>query len=802
LPTPEMPKPLLLPESDIYSAALRPALVIGLGALGEWNLTRLKWQIQDRFIDKSVVELLAIQDIGVYNRPSVTVNTCMLDDAERVVLDPDLRPYLETLRNQENIPNSRNWVPWRQWLRETRPLSTYTNDRRKARLALLLQPEAVEERIKQSVERVLEKEGIVIIVAEAGEAEASGMVAEIAHICASAGAGVTAILVPESINSPDTTGMVRELELMLTMRGEPITSDRGGKSVSARQLFDRIIVANQSQPNAEQTSEGINHLLWSMLAYPELLEQMQADCYQVQVQGQILPQASLWHWVRQRTLSDLINQHWLNSSITANQVSLPLVQPNAVQEYVNIFWDNSDLHQRYPTQLLKKSALVVRQDNPLIILEEALLIPLEKPYNEQKEYCNQERIAFVAYLEAWCYTMLEAEFEQQNWGLSTLLAAVRQIEQDFEQSIDKLNRLSVNSALVEPLSFIASIYTDYQVALGGLRSSLERWIAALVGWQPGMKVNPLPQDFVPLCLKLDKQRQQAEHDLPFQREILEPFYQKWYAEYGNHFLQQLRFRIKSTNQSMVIKLQFFQSELNYADDLSDTFNLALEEYKELVFQWPIEQWLTAKQSSNTTNSLRLGKFSATAYPQINQAINQDDPFMAAEFSIKSSQLAEAFRIDPSSPAVYAWPEQANAARIADKIRNLRQQEPRPFSAKAIAAMRDTGRLQGFFGELATAKVSIEGHTILLNRDNQIFEVGSTSPERPGIEIFQDVIRQVASLGVSLTGEILPLPEEWLITPETAINLVEQNSLTIAAIESPEWFMWQDIILGLALDRMD
>jgi len=794
LPTPELPKPLLLPDREIYTAKLRNALVIGLGALGEWSLTRLKWQMQDRMIDKSLVDFLVIQDSGVYNRPSATVNTCKLDDAERVIIQPDLRPYLETIRNQEKTPDSRNWVPWRQWLRETRPLSNYTDDRRKARLALLLQPEVVEERIKQSVERVLENEGIIIIVGEASDAEASGMLAEVAHICA--GAGVTAIIVPDSISSPDTTGMVRELELMLTMRGEPITSDRGGKSVSAKRLFDRIIVANQSQQNAAQTSENISHLLWSMLAYPELLEQMQAACYQVQVQGQILPQASLWHWVRQRTLSDLINQHWLNSSITANQVNLPDVKPNAVQEYVNSFWDNNCLLQRCPTQLLKKSALVVRQDNPLIILEEALDIPLDKPYHEQKAYCNQERDAFLAYLEAWCYTMLEAEFEQHQWGLATLLEAVRKIEQDFEQSIDKLNRLSVNTALVEPLSFIASIYTDYQVALGGLRSSLERWIAALVGWQPGMKVNPLPQDFVPVCLGIEKQRQQAEFNLPFQREILEPFYQKWYAEYGNHFLQQLRFRVKSETQSMAIKLQFFQSELNYADDLSDAFNLPLEEYKELVFDWPTENWVATK---NSTNSLRLGKFSATAYPQVNQAINEDDPFVTAALSIKSSQLAEAFRLDPNSPSVYAWPEQANAARIADKIRYIREQEPQAFSAKAIAAMRDTGRLQGFFGELATVKVSIEGQTILLNRANQIFEVGSTSPERPRIVIFEDVVRQVVALGVSLKSEILPPPEEWVISPEEAVNLVEQNQ--IAASESPEWLMWQDVILGLALDKM-
>jgi uncharacterized protein YegL len=555
LPVPDVPKPLSVPESTLYVPKLRPALVIGLGALGEWSLSRLKWQLQDRQIDKDVVDLLVIQDSSVHNRPSVTVNGGLLDDSERVILQADLRPYLEELRHQDNTPDSRSWIPWRQWLRESRPLTTYTDDRRKARLALLLQPEAVEKRIKDNVARILKDEGIILIVAGAGDAEGSGMLAEVAHICASHGAGVTAILVPERTSSPETTGMVKELERILIMRGESIPSDRGGKTVSANKLFDRVIVANQFQENAKITSKAISHLLWDILAYPEMLEKMPSarndDCYQVKLQGQALPQRSLWHWVRERTLSDLINQQWLKSTITANQVEQPVVNTDAVKEYVATFWngDTELLHQRLPSKLLKKSALVVRHANPLIILEEALEIPLEKPYHEQKAYCDLERVAFSAYLEAWCYYMLEREKGQ--WGLPTLLEAVTHIEQDFEKLIESVNRLSGNTALVEQLSFISSIYTDYHVALGGLRSSLEHWIAVFVGWQPGMKVNPLPQDFVPACIAIEKQRQQAEADLPFQRvqDTLVPFYKNWYDQYGNNFLQQLRFQVKPQSRT-------------------------------------------------------------------------------------------------------------------------------------------------------------------------------------------------------------------------------------------------------------
>ncbi|MCK5662664.1 MAG: VWA domain-containing protein [Thiotrichaceae bacterium] len=164
LPIQNMPKPLSVPEFELYSPKVRPALIIGLGALGEWSLNRLKWQLQDRKINQDVVDLLVIQDSGVYNRPSVTVNGCLLDDSERIILKSDLRPYLEKLRLQKKTPDSRAWIPWRQWLRESRPLITYTDDRRKARLALLLQPEEIEKRIKQNVARILSEEGMIMLV--------------------------------------------------------------------------------------------------------------------------------------------------------------------------------------------------------------------------------------------------------------------------------------------------------------------------------------------------------------------------------------------------------------------------------------------------------------------------------------------------------------------------------------------------------------------------------------------------------------------------------------------------------------
>ncbi len=807
LPTPTLPAPLSIPESHVYIPKLRPALVIGLGSLGEWSLTRLKWQLQDRYIDKAVVDLLVIQDSGVHNRPLVTANGCVLDEGERVILQQDLRPYLETLRHQDKIPDSRYWIPWRQWLRETRPLTSYTDDRRKARLALLLQPEAVAERIKESITRVQEQEGIVLIVASAGDAEGSGMLAEAAHICASHGAGVTAIIVPEMQSSPATAGMVRELERLLILRGESIPSDRGNQTVFAQQLFDRVIVANEVQESTAITSDAISHLLWAMLAYPQVLEQMpstrKATGYQVKLQGHTLAQRSLWHWVRAMTLSNLINKQWLGVTITDNQITPPVRETDAVPEYVSVFWDNSSLHQRLPTQLLTKSALVLRHGNPLIILEELLDIPLEKPYHEQKVYCERERAAFSVYLEAWCHTILADETEKGQWGLLTLLDAVEHLERDFEKLIESLNKLSGNTALVEQLSFIASIYTDYQVALGGLRASLERWIAVFVGWQPGMQVNPLPQDFVPVCFALEKQL--AAKCSPFDnlQQRVKPLYQDWYANYGQNFVQQIRFQVTSElpTRRLVIQLRFFDSLLTHSDRLTDSFREALDRYQEVIFQWPAEDWVAAENVPSPATSLRLGQFSRHAYRDVNQAINEDDPFVIAALSIsRPSQLANLFRFEQNSPAIYSWPEEANAARIAHKIRLMLNRQPVPFSAKVVSFLRDATLLHGFMSDLAENRLTIQGLKIMLNRAEQVYEIGVTSPQRPDIKLFEEVVRQVVALGVSLNGQLLPPPSEnWVVAPEDAVRMVEQNPLAKAVSESPAWAMWQDVIMGLSLE---
>jgi Mg-chelatase subunit ChlD len=669
-PLPSLPKPLTIPSQTVYVPKLRPALVIGLGTLGEKAVTQLKWQLWDRLVPENMVELLVIQESSVYSRPLVEVNGCVLTASERVILQQDFRPYLENLR-QQGVPESRSWIPVVEWLADCRPLTTFGEDRRKARLALLLHPGEVEQRLKTGVARVLRQEGIVLVVAHANEVEGSGMLAEVAHICATYGAGVTAVLVPsKSVPSPATVGMVRELERMLVMRGEEIVSDRGGQSVTAQRLFDRVVMVQGSAKESEEQRVAL--LLWNLLAYPEVLTYLsprdEAVCYPLFLTGQILPQRSLWKWVRERTLKELINNQWLGVTIDNRQVNLPVPNPQHVANYVEAFWQNNRL-----PELLAKSAEVLRQKKNLwLILGELQEMPLGRPYHEQQVYCDQQRRQLANYLVVWCRQIWEAETVRgHHSGLTLVLAAVRQVEEFLEKLIGEANKSTGNPVFGERASFIASLYLDYRVTVSGLRSHLENWLARLVGWQATLRVNPLPQGSVPVCLDLEMQQEVSDRELPFaKKELLEKRYQEWLAQYGQSLLTQLRFEVTATGQRVGVQFRFVDRLLNFSDELAMALREVLDGYQQVVWQWPTEEWVEVVERNfgEASQRLRLGQFSQRAFPQVTQVVNGEDPLVVSVFSVSPMPLATAFRLSPNHAAmaaIYAWPEEAKAVRIAE-----------------------------------------------------------------------------------------------------------------------------------------
>ncbi|WP_177428362.1 vWA domain-containing protein [Candidatus Venteria ishoeyi] len=819
-PEPSLPEPIAIPEIKAYASEIKPALIIGLGELGEWTLTRLKWLLRDRCIDKEKFNLLVVQDSSIYNRPIVEFNGCSLQQEERIILQHDLRPYLENLR-QQGVPASRNWLPLHQWLGKSIPLTTYADDRRKARLALLLEPDKVATHIQPIVEQIREDEGIVILVAAGNDAEGTGMLAEIAHMCARFShdvKGVTAVLAPEdSKPSQATVGMVNELARMLSMRGEAIYSDRGEELTYAKQLFDRVLVTDPIHNGQMETSKKIAQLLWSLLAYPEVLSKLPGTigetCYKVNFSGQNLPQRSLWEWVREKTLSDVINKKWLDISVKNNHVIPSEIPPEVIENYMAAFWGYGDLDQPLPGQLLQKSAMVLQKTTLSVIMEDLSSLPLDNPYHEQQIYCDGERHVFAKYVQVWCYFMLNAEAKYERWGLPVLLETVSRIEQDFEHLMDGANRLSGNTALAPHVALVTSIYKDYLFILNRLRAALERWVQFFTGWQPGMNLTPLVNDCTPVCVDIEMQHKIVEKHLVFNKKdaILQPLYKTWLDSYGQGLLQQLRFQIEPDPgaQNFNIQLCIFDEKMDINDAaqkraIITKIRKKLNYYQHVVFQWPSADWVNVVNST-PTDAQRFGYFSNSAYPEVNKSIDSEDPFFAASIVTKQIELSQAFLLEPNILGIYAWPEEANASRIANKLENILDFEASFHqNPKIVSLIRDPEKLFALLIDMAEGHLSKQGHKVVLYRNEKHYEVGPTDQNFVGIELFHDIVRQVGLLGISWPdAKYLPAPAlEWKLTPEETLKLVEKNPLAIDSSSDPIWALWQEVIKGLVLEYQE
>ncbi|MCP4698616.1 MAG: VWA domain-containing protein [Gammaproteobacteria bacterium] len=820
LPVAALPALIPPPNTEIYAPKLRPALVIGLGETGERIACNLKYRIFDRGLDPDTLEFLAVRNSDFYKYPPVRAGNCTLDAKERVILKLDIRPYLEGLRTKGGgLSGPRAWIPWQQWLADTAPLTDSgtgdNSDRRKARLALLLQSREAEHEIRERLTPILaEDDGMIFIVGEAGDAEASGMAAEAAHICASQRTGVTVALARapfyDGSVAANVAGMAMEFERMSVMRGEAVVSDRDGRLQSATRLFDRII--SVSGDNDISAAVSVADLVWAMLAYPETSLQMdnpEALCYRVNVHANRISQLSLWESVREKTLSFLVNQQWLGLSMDKGEITFPAVDVKAVNEYVTKFWEGKGLRKPAGT-FLRKSAQVARGGNPLgLIMDDADEVPLDKPYHIQIAYCDQERKIFSAYLETWCAYVLEAEQAKKRWGLPVLRKAIQHIVRDIEQLTERVNKLSGNEDFVNLLGFVSSMYMDYQSIFSGLREDTERWIAVFIGWQPEMDVSRAPGDASnPIYWDIEKQRQNTGRVVHIPndegRESVASHYRQWLDEYGDNFLQQLRFQpeLELVQRRLRIRLRFRDQLLKPDENIPAVLRDALNEYKNIVLQWPATGWMNKANPSEPNKRLRLGKFSEKIYPRVAKSINEEDPFYTAALLVEETSPQEAFAVTPDNAAIYAWAEEANAARIANKIRNILSREPAAFSAKLISLMRDTKKLYDFMGDFAEKRVYADGQKIMLERGGTAFHIGPSDPKLQGLELFEDLVRQAVALEVSLSGQkLLVFSNNWAVSsPDEAVRLVEAHALVKAAAVSPDWKVWRDVIRGLVLEH--
>lgn len=797
------------PQERVYRAHLKPAIIVGLGETGEWILARLKSRLHDRSVEPGLVELLHVDVVHRSNREQVRVAGMVLNEFERIELHQDLRPYLETLR-AHGPSSTRAWIPWRQWLAKTRPMSTQSSidgDRRKARLAVLLKPEEIERTLAAKIQRIRGQDGMIIVAGAAGEPECSGLVAEIAHICATNRLSVSVVLSRLPGESDDSVVALQlELERMVLMAGDSVQSDRHSPSVSATKLFDRIIVAG-SDTVPKQTSAQTSDLIWDLLAYREVAERFpvcriedgRVVCCRAASDDAALPVIGLWHFVRERALALAINGQWLSLQVRDGRLVPPVLDKDPVNRFVETFWAGSDI-ERPQNLLLPIARGILRQEDASSLVGLQQHIPYDSLYHQQIAFRDRDMQVFNAYVEGWCHYVLASERLQGRWGLPAILGALSRLIADFETVLRRIDRMSGTEGFAALARLSSAMYMDLMSVLTRLRREVEPWIGAFTGSHVELDVVASGQR-VPLCLDIEKQRQATES--AFEeisnariRKQVDSLFEGWYQEYGREVLGQLDFRTSASAQ-MRLQLHLGDRVLNADDDLAGELRRVLDRYQSVVLSWPLYKAIEPRQVSEGSNRFRIGKHSAAVYPGVSRAATEDDPFVAAALQISEVPLLDALGVASArvADAPFAWPEEANAARIAEKVRNSLQREPCPFSAVIVHLLRDTGKLYAFLADVADGRVTQVGSEYSLLRGELKFRIGNAG------EIFESLARQVVSIERSTDGNVIPSRlDSWDVSPEDAVVRVGSNPVARLLRDSGDWVMWQDVIRGLALEH--
>lgn len=815
LPRPSLPAPLPEPQARPWNAKVKPAMVLGLGHLGAWTLAHLKHRLRDREI--TAVELLAVDVPHPASRATVRVGETGLEAGERLDLPMDLRPYVESLRGS-NQPGPRAWVPWRDWLLDPRPLHTaqgLAGDRRKARLALLLHSDPLETRIRQGVERVLAQDGLVVVVGAAAEAECSGLLGEVAHMCATHRGSVTAILGRSQSDDPSASGLpalAAELERMVALRGDTIPSDRQDPPCQARQLFDRIVVLAPEPGAPAKAAAKACELIWSLLAYPGVQERIptsevaagEALGCEIAIDARPLPVLHLWHWVRERTLATAINGRWLQIDPADGSLRLPAVPTDLAAGYAASFWQPQAFRRAQPLLLLRAQEILAGE-NPVVALADQL--PVDAFYGEQVEFSRKERSRFAAFCEEWCQSVLDQERERGAWGLPALTAAMLRIERDTQTVLTRIEQMSGNDDFRALTSLASALLVDMFRRFSRLRAAAGAWIVRLAGEQVALDATAAAAA-LPLCLDIEQARQASEAALePYGtalREVIERCFTEWLAVYGESFLQGLRFEVSGSGAdgAAEIRLRCGELLLGAGDDLGASFRGALDRYRGEVLSWRLRQDLAPTRVEHPADWLRVGQASAQTYPQIPEAAHEDDPYLAAALRVQRMPLRRALGVvdRPRGGAPYVWPEETNAERITEKLRNAALREALPFPPAVIQMLRDPLRLYAFVADVAGGNLRSSGEEYLLDRDGRELPVGAVQGTLEPLGRFHDVARRVVTLGRALNGQAIPdSTARWTASPEEILEKLEAHPLVHGFEDRPEWAVWRDVVRGLALE---
>jgi len=821
----DVPEPLPDPPGPPYTLEPRPALVIGLGDVGRHTLCHLKWHLDNRNAPPSRVDVMSLDVLHPSNQAKAQSESVPLTSDERMPLHQDLRPYLEHLRalalQDEGVPLSRRWIPWRQWLADLDPLSTVRSldDRRKARLALLLKPDAVENRLQEHIQRIREEEGQIIVTGSPSDPECSGMLAEVSHICATHHEAATVVFAPSNYADAGTQALAEEIERMMRENGSGVLSDRGShegeSTVSAHRLFNRVVFASpdDTPSTVSGRAETTADLLWCMLAYGKDLDIPPVKHNEFPLQGTriqytaILPPAGiLWEWVREDRLAQSINKTWLGLEVQHGRFSLPDPDWNTVQQDVEAFWTGR-YNERPLNRLVGQSRRILQDSTIETILDLNIAEQANRPYHEQAHFAETERKMFKNYLAEWAHRILERERDERRCGLQRLWLALKDIETEFASVVDVFRDHTGSSPFSDTARLAVNLFADFESIRATLAQDVHCWLSYFVGSSPKLELEDTHEGQTPVCYDLEEARKEALRALSPSKELRREAQDAWNDKFEQSINNQLWFSIENgpDQRGLSLNLNFSSGASNESFDCQDEARLTqvlrevLNKYRRYVLEWVGEtQFPSNKPIVNPDDRVRIGK-KEDVFSSVRTVCNDEDPLVAAAIDVRKEEIKNILGITGRTKRTppYAWPEEANARRLKNKIQNTLHLESK-FPSSATHLLRDTLGLFGFMRDIADGDFRKSGHEYLLSRDETDFTIAQDCDIR--LDTITTFAEQVVLIQKDLNGSSIPSPPVWRVEAEKAVKAVNNSPLGKQFARLSGWDRWESLIRGLALEH--
>lgn len=796
-----LPEPLPAPTEAPYRPVLRPRLVIGLGRPGIAVLNAFAGWLDDREASGSGLSLLGVavgEDAG--DVPA---------GIETIRLDGDLWPYVDDLRRGP-LPEERRWIPRRRWLAAGQPLTTgrgARGDRALARLTALLRPETLESTLARLIPNRPEDDQTVYVVGSVADATATGLLAEIAHICAGAGAAVSPILLNTPPGGQAVTAIAafaRELHRFLVRRGDPVVSDRGGVPHVARHLFDQAFVAGTSFDTPVERRDAAVALLWSLVLVPSVAAQFpprnDGAVYAVNPVWWRLPQRALWEWVRARTLEQAVLRNWLGFEGPLETLTPAKPPQAAVRELATAFW-NVPVTGDGPRFLSRIVAVACGTADVGTLMEGAEGLPSGRPYHEQRAFCDEERRRFGRHLETWCRGALEQRTEGV-WPLSCLHVATMSIRSMLSETVDRLQPYTGDGEVAAFVSFASMLLVEMQVMVSRLSAAIEGWSRVLVetGNPQGLPaalvrdiaVNGPPA--VPASVK-DRLEEQAA---------------AWTAEHTANLLSGLAFvpDFQAGAANVVLELRVFDRRIGPSGDVAGALRQALDPYRWEILSWPDESWAEeGRKAAVRPGAMAAGKRAARVFGDHVTVLDDTDPACAIAIEAEAQPLDVALGLHASpDPEEYVWPEEANAERLASLVRLHLLREPAAPGPHLVALMRRTEPLLAFLIEVASGKLGRHGGFVTLDRGGRRFPLAACEADGLDAKTLTAAAQQAVIAGRACDGEELPpaawVPSEPWVNDPNALVAAFDAALGLRGVADDDWDAWRDALRGVALDQRE